>query len=331
MPAYLLQRLVHAAIVITLVVFVVSLIVKVIPGDPVDVMAAGNPGITEEQKDKLREQLGLTRPVLEQFAAYIGSALQDDLGQSIRFRVPVTQLITERLPATLELTVFSMIIAVLVAIPLGVVTALRRSTLVDYSGTVIAVLGVSIPSFVLGILLIIVFAVDLRVLPASGRGELILTAACRAIVESDAGVFWKSFRYLLLPSVALTLSITAWNARLTRSAMLEAMRQDYVQFARAKGLPDRVVHLRHAFRNAMIPTITILGLQLGYLLGGTFVIENVFAWPGIGRLAVQAIFWRDYPIIQGIVVVIGGLFVLINIAVDVIYRLVDPRIRYGRA
>ena len=331
MPAYLLQRLVHAAIVITLVVFVVSLIVKVIPGDPGDVMAAGNPGITEEQKDKLREQLGLTRPALEQFAAYIGSALQGDLGQSIRFRVPVTQLITERLPATLELTVFSMIIAVLVAIPLGVVTALRRGTLVDYSGTVIAVLGVSIPSFVLGILLIIVFAVDLRVLPASGRGEFILTAACRAIVEGDAGVFWKSFRYLLLPSVALALSITAWNARLTRSAMLEAMRQDYVQFARAKGLPDRVVHLRHAFRNAMIPTITILGLQLGYLLDGTFVIENVFAWPGVGRLAVQAIFWRDYPIIQGIVVVIGGLFVLINIAVDVIYRLVDPRIRYGRA
>ena len=331
MPSYLLQRLVHAVIVITVVVFVVSLIVKVIPGDPVDVMSAGNPGITEEQKDKLRAQLGLTRPALEQFASYFTGAVQGDLGQSIRFRVPVTQLIAERLPATLELTVFSMIIAMLIALPLGVVTALRRGSMVDYSGTVVAILGVSIPSFVLGILLIIVFAVDLRWLPASGRGDFILTAAYRAIVEGDAGVFWKSFRYLLLPSVALALSITAWNARLTRSAMLEALRQDYVQFARAKGLPNRAVYIRHAFRNAMIPTITILGLQLGYLLGGTFVIENVFAWPGIGRLAVQAIFWRDYPIIQGIVVVIGGLFVLINIGIDVIYRMVDPRIRYDRA
>ncbi|CAI8040514.1 Glutathione transport system permease protein GsiC [Geodia barretti] len=310
MPVYLLQRLVHAVIVITVVVFVVSLIVKVIPGDPVDVMSAGNPGITAEQKDKLRAQLGLTRPVLEQFASYFTGAVQGDLGQSIRFRVPVTQLIAERLPATLELTILSMIIAMLIALPLGVVTALRRGSMVDYSGTVVAILGVSIPSFVLGILLIIVFAVDLRWLPSSGR---------------------ESFRYLLLPSIALALSITAWNARLTRSAMLEALGQDYVQFARAKGLPNRVVYIRHAFRNAMIPTITILGLQLGYLLGGTFVIENVFAWPGIGRLAVQAIFWRDYPIIQGIVVVIGGLFVLINIGIDVIYRMVDPRIRYGRA
>ena len=172
MPSYLLQRLVHAAIVIVVVVFVVSLIVKVIPGDPVDVMAAGNPGITEEQKDKLRAQLGLTRPALEQFASYLTGAVQGDLGQSIRFRVPVTQLIAERLPATLELTVFAMIIAMLIALPLGVVTALRRGSMVDYSGTVVAILGVSIPSFVLGILLIIVFAVDLAVAAGVGPRRL---------------------------------------------------------------------------------------------------------------------------------------------------------------
>jgi len=328
MLTYLVKRLFYAAIVITLVVLVVSLIVKVIPGDPVDVMAAGNPGITEEQKDQLREQLGLTRPALEQFAAYMGGIFQGDLGESLRFRIPVAQLIAERLPATLELTILAMIFAVLIAIPLGIVTALRQGSAIDYSGTVFAVLGVSIPNFVLGILLIIIFSIDLRVLPSSGRGDFILSAAYNAIIHGDGAVFWKSFRYLILPSVALALSIIAWNARLTRSAMLEALRQDYVQFARSKGLPNRVIYLKHAFRNALIPTITILGLQLGYLLGGTFVIENVFAWPGIGRLAVQAVFWRDYPVIQGIIVVIGGMFILINIGVDMIYRRVDPRIRY---
>lgn len=328
MFVYLVKRLFYAAIVITLVILVVSLIVKVIPGDPVDVMAAGNPGITEEQKDALREQLGLTRPALQQFVTYLGGIFQGDLGESIRFRVPVAQLIIERLPATLELTILAMIFAVIIALPLGIVTALRQGSAVDYSGTVFAVLGVSIPNFVLGILLIIVFSVDLRLLPASGRGEFILTAAYNAIVQGDAAVFWKSLRYLLLPSIALAISIIAWNARLTRSAMLESLRQDYVQFAQAKGLPRRVVFLKHAFRNAVIPTVTILGLQLGYLMGGAFVVENVFAWPGIGRLAVQAIFWRDYPVVQGIIVVIGGLFILINIGVDMLYRRIDPRIRY---
>ncbi|MBM3517879.1 MAG: ABC transporter permease, partial [Alphaproteobacteria bacterium] len=310
--------------------FVVSLIIKFIPGDPVDVMAAGNPGITEEQKDALREQLGLTRPFYVQFGTYLWAALHGDLGQSLRFRVPTTQLIFERLPATIELTVLSMLIAVLIAIPLGIITALRQGSAIDYAGSVIAILGVSVPSFLLGILLIMVFSIDLRMLPSSGRGELIPTAAWNAIVAFDFAVFWKSFRHILLPAIALALSVTAWNARLTRSAMLDVIRQDFIQFARAKGLPDRVIYLRHAFRNAMIPAITIIGLQLGYLLGGAFVIENVFAWPGVGRLAVQAVFWRDYPLIQAIVVVIGGLFVLINIGVDVMYRQVDPRIRYVR-
>lgn len=331
MLSFILRRLAYALIVILCVVFVVSLLMKFIPGDPVDVMAAGNPGITEEQKMQLREQLGLTRPVHEQFFSFLSGALRGDLGESIRFRIPATQLVLERLPATLELTFLAMLLAVVIAIPLGIVTALCKGSIVDYAGTVIAILGVSIPSFLLGIVLILVFSVELFWLPSAGRGDFLPYAIYESIAKRDFAIFWDSCKYIILPAVALAMSVTAWNARLTRSAMLDVLGQDFIRFAKAKGLPDRVVYLRHAFRNAMIPTITILGLQLGYLLGGTFVIENVFAWPGVGRLAVQAVFWRDYPLIQAIVVIIGSLFVLLNIVVDIIYRQVDPRIRYARS
>ena len=246
MLSFLIRRLLYAVIVIVCVIFFVSIIIKFIPGDPVDVMAAGNPGITEEDKERLREQLGLTRPVHEQFAVYIWGAVQGDLGRSIRFHVPTTQLVLERLPATLELTILSMVIAVLIAIPLGIVTALRQGSAIDYGGTVIAILGVSIPSFVLGILFILVFSVDLFWLPSSGRGEFLPYAVWNAIVNLDFAIFWESFKYIIMPTVALALSVTAWNARLTRSAMLDVIRQDFILFAKAKGLPDRVVYLRHA-------------------------------------------------------------------------------------
>ena len=330
MLTFVLRRLVHAAIVILCVIFVVSILLKLIPGDPVDIMAAGNPGITEEQKDALREQLGLTRPVIPQFFSYLGGLVQGDLGESIRFRLPALDLVMERLPATLELTFVAMVIAILLALPIGVITALRQGSAVDYAGSIFAIVGVSIPSFLLGILLILFVSVDHNLLPGSGRGEFLPTAVIEAITTGDPAPLWNSVRYLILPALALALSVMAWNARLTRSAMLEVMRQDYIQFARAKGLPGRVVVVRHALRNAIIPTVTIIGLQLGYLLSGSFVIENVFAWPGIGRLAVQTIFWRDYPLIQAIVLVTGVLFLLINLVVDIVYRLVDPRIRYAR-
>jgi peptide/nickel transport system permease protein len=330
MISFLLRRGAHALVVIVCVVFVVSVLIKLIPGDPVDIMAAGNPGITTEQKQKLREELGLTRPLLTQFATYVAGAVQGDFGESIRFRVPAIQLVLERLPATLELTVVAMLLAVLLAIPLGVVTALRQGSAVDYAGTVFAILGISIPSFLLGILLILLLSVDLNLLPASGRGVFLPTAIGRALATGSARTLIDSVRHMALPAVALAISVMAWNARLTRSAMLEVLRQDYIQFAKAKGVPGRVIVLRHALRNAIIPTITIIGLQLGYLLSGSFVIENVFAWPGVGRLAVQAIFWRDYPVIQAIVLVTGALFLAINLAMDLVYRQVDPRIRYAR-
>ena len=327
MLGFVVRRLAHAAVVVLCVVFAVSVLIKLIPGDPVDIMAAGNPGITEEQKQQLREELGLTRPLLTQFGRNLAGAVRGDLGQSIRFRVPALQLVFERLPATLELTVAAMLIALLVAIPLGVATALRQGGAVDYFGSVFAILGVSIPSFVLGILLILLFSVDLNLLPASGRGDFLPTAVGKLIQSGNARSLSNSLRHLVLPAAALAVSVMAWNARLTRSAMLEVLRQDYVQFARAKGLPRRVVVIRHALRNAIIPTVTIVGLQLGYLLSGSFVIENVFAWPGVGRLAIQAIFWRDYPVIQAVVLVTGVLFLAINLVMDVLYRRLDPRIR----
>lgn len=331
MLAYVATRLAHALAVLLSVIFVVSVLVKLIPGDPVDIMSAGNPGITPAQKQELREQLGLTRPLLDQFVSYVGGALRGDLGQSIRFRTSALRVVLERLPATFELTLTAMIIAVAIAVPLGVVTALRQGGVVDYAGSIFGILGVSIPSFLLGILMVLFISVDLGLLPAAGRGEALTAAIAHAVMAGDAAVFWKSFRYLILPALALATSVIAWNARLTRSAMLEALRQDYVRFAIAKGLPRSVVILRHALRNAIIPTLTIIGLQVGYLLSGSFVIENVFAWPGVGRLAVQAVLWRDYPVIQAVVLATAITFLAINLLLDILYRLVDPRIRYGRS
>lgn len=306
-------------------VIVASLLLRFIPGDPVDVISAGNPGITEDDKELLRDQLGLNEPIPKQVYVYITGLLRGDMGESLRFREPVRAIVFERLPATLELTFISLIIAMLIAVPLGVITATKRDQMADYIGSIVAVLGLSVPSFVLGILMIMFFSVELRILPSSGKGLPLLSA----ILSADLAEVRNSIRYLILPSIALGVFVAAANARLIRSSMLEVLRQDYVRYARAKGLANRTVILRHALRNALIPVVTVLGLQFGYLLSGAFVIENVFAWPGIGRLSVQAIFWRDYPLIQGVVLVTAVVFLSLNILVDVLYAFIDPRIRLG--
>ncbi len=325
----ILTRLAHAVLVLIGVTFVVASMIKLIPGDPVDIMAAGNPGMTNEDMAKLREELGLTRPVLEQFLIYAKNALVGDLGISIRQRTPAADLILERLPATAELSFWAIVIALAIAIPIGIVTALKRDTIVDYAGTVVAVLGVSMPGFLLGILLILFLSVTLRWLPASGFRGSALASIPWAIAAGDPSVFWNSFRYFILPAFSLAFVLIAINARLVRSSMIEVLQQDYVTFARAKGLPLRVVYLHHALRNALLPVLTVVGLQLGSLLSGTIVIETVFAWPGIGRLAVQAVHWRDYPLIQAVVLISAMLFVVLNLVVDILYRVVDPRAKHG--
>jgi ABC-type dipeptide/oligopeptide/nickel transport system permease component len=324
-----LTRLAYAVLVMIGVTFVVSSLIKLIPGDPVDIMAAGNPGMTVEDMDKLRHELGLTRPILEQFFIYAKNAALGDLGISIRQRVPAAGLIWERLPATAELAFWAILIALAVAIPIGIVTALKRDTAVDYAGTVVAVLGVSVPGFLLGILLILVFSVNLRWLPASGFRGSALASVPSALASGDPSIFWNAFRYFILPSISLAFVLVAVNARLVRSSMIEVLQQDYITFARAKGLPIRIIYLRHALRNALLPVLTVVGLQLGSLLSGTIVIETVFAWPGIGRLAVQAVHWRDYPLIQAVVLISALLFVFLNLVVDLLYRWVDPRAHHG--
>jgi len=314
--------------VLTAVLIIVSVLLRLIPGDPVDVIMAGNPGITEEDKQALRDQLGLNDPIVVQVGNYAGGLVRGDFGDSLRFRTPVRPLIMEKLPPTIELTIFAMLIAVMIAVPLGLITALQRDRPADYIGSVLAVLGISIPSFLLGILLILFFAVEWRIFPASGYGGSFSSALWHFVTSGDLGPLKKSFRYLILPGVTLGVAVSAYNARIIRSTMVEVLRQDYVRYAQAKGMPNRVVYIGHAFRNALIPVVTILGLQIGYLLSGAFVIENVFAWPGIGRFSVQALGWRDYPVVQGVVMITAVIFLSINLLVDLLYVAIDPRIRY---
>ena len=331
MLGYFVRRVLSALMVIVCVVFVVSTISKLVPGDIVDMMEAGNPGMTELDKAALREQLGVNKPVLQNFYDYAtGIVLRGDFGNSTRLRSSAVVLIAERIPATLELALTALIFALLVALPLGIVCALRQGTAIDYFGSIISVFGVAVPNFLIGIILILVFSVELQWLPSNGYKGSVVVGGWEALRAWDWNLLWDRLRYILMPAISLAFFVIALNTRLIRSTMLDVIRQDYLQFARAKGVPERMVFLKHAFRNALIPTVTIVGLQLGTLLGGTYIIENVFAWPGIGRLTVQSIFWRDYPLIQASVLVAACVFVFLNLLVDLLYRLIDPRIRYVR-
>ncbi|MCA0275982.1 MAG: ABC transporter permease [Proteobacteria bacterium] len=323
----IVSRLLYACVILLGVILVVASLVKLVPGDPVDVIAAGNPGMSVQDMDGLREKMGLTRSVPEQFVAYLGHAVQGDLGMSIRQGVPVSTLIAERLPATAELAFWTLLVAFAIALPLGIATALKRDSWLDYTGTFIAVLGVSMPGFLLAVLMILWFSIELRWLPASGYRGSALAAFGRAVVERDLSIFWSAFRYFILPSISLAFVLVAVNARLIRSAMLEVLQQDYITFATAKGVPRPIIILRHALRNALLPIVTLAGLQMGALLSGTVVIETVFAWPGIGRLAVDSIHVRDYPIIQAVVLISAILFISLNLIVDILYRFIDPRVR----
>lgn len=327
MGSYLLQRLIHLVGVLLLVLVIVSVLLRLVPGDPVDAIMAGNPGITEEDKAALREQLGLTRPLPVQIGDYAANLARGDFGESLRFRSDVLPLIVEKLPPTIELTIFAMLIAVLVAFPLGIITALHRGRPADLVGSVIAVLGISVPSFLFGILLILMFAVNWRMLPAAGYGGPVTDAIRLLVTQGDGEPLKESLRFLFLPGLTLGVTVAAYNARVIRSSMIEVLRQDYIRCARAKGLGESMILFRHAVRNGLIPVVTILGLQFGYLLSGAFIVENVFAWPGLGRFSVQALGWRDYPVIQGVVMITAIIFLTINLLVDLLYVAIDPRIR----
>ncbi len=305
MLSFLAWRLLSAAGVLVGVACLVFLLLHLVPGDPVEVMLGERAGAAD--REALRQALGLDRPVLEQLAASLWGLLHLDLGRSLYDGRPVAALLAERLPATLELAAAALAVALAVALPLGILAAVRRGPW-DAGAMGLALLGVSVPNFWLGPLLILLFAIGLGWLPVSGR-------------EGPASV--------VLPALTLGTALAAVLARMVRASLLEALQEEHVRTARAKGLPEAVVILRHALRPALLPVVTVLGLQLGVLLGGAVVTETVFAWPGLGTLTIEAIQRRDYPVVQGCVLLIAAGYVLANALTDLAYGWLDPRVREG--
>jgi ABC-type dipeptide/oligopeptide/nickel transport system permease component len=304
MLRYLLKRLWHTVFVVV-GISLISFFFIHLSGDPVMLMLPAD--ATHAEIETLREQLGFNDPIYEQYVRFVARAVQGDFGNSLYYKIPAMQLMVERLPASLELATAAMLIALVVAVPIGIVSAVRRGSLLDMGSMLGALFGLSMPHFWLGIMLILLFSVQLGWLPTSGRGGL---------------------AHLVMPALALGLSLMAMFARLTRSVMLEVLNLDYIRTARSKGLKEWVVINKHALKNALIPIVTVAGMQFGFLLGGTVIIETVFAWPGVGRLVVQAIFNRDYPLVQSIVLVLALIFVTVNFVVDMLYMYLDPQISY---
>jgi peptide/nickel transport system permease protein len=313
MVGYILQRLSGMIAVMLLVVTIVFVIVRVTPGDPAAVMLG--PEATAHDVAELRTRLGLDRSILSQYVIYVGQLLRGDLGQSIFLNMPVTSALMERAEPTFFLTLLSLAIASTIALPVGIYAAYRRGSFLDQAATTLAMLGASIPGFWLGLILMQIFAVRLGILPVSGYGGPDTT-----LIER--------IKHLILPAVALGLVSSALVMRFTRASMLDVLGDDYIRTARAKGLGEQKVVLTHALKNALIPILTVLGLTAAVLISGAVVTETVFGLPGVGNLVVSAVLRRDYPVIQGALLVIAGLYVLINFAIDMLYLLVDPRVRY---
>ncbi|MGD2165665.1 MAG: ABC transporter permease [Anaerolineae bacterium] len=333
MITYIIRRLLLAIPSLLAISILVFLMVRLVPGDPAAAMLGQY--ATEERVAEVRAALGLDQPLHVQYARWLGHALQGDFGRSIRSRRPVTEDILQRLPATLELALVGLFLAITAGIPMGVIAATRRNSVFDRISMVGTVIGQSMPIFWLGIILIYIFSYALGLLPFSGRldrevnlqpqtGFYILDS----ILHSNWGALRNALAHLILPAIALASVSLALIGRITRSSMLEVLGQNYIRTARYKGLEERVVTYRHAFRNAMIPLVTVVGLQLGTLLGGAILTETVFAWPGLGRLIVNAVFNRDYPLVQGCVLFIAIGFLLTNLVVDVLYAIIDPRVTY---
>ena len=312
---------------------VVFFMVRAIPGDPAQIMLGQQ--ATQEQVQQIRENMGLDKPIFVQYGLFLKDALRGDLGDSIVTGRPVTTELLTRLPATLELTTFAMLIAILVGIPVGVISAVRQYSLLDKSTSVLALTGISMPIFWLAMILVVIFGVNLELLPFPGRldpttGITAITGfvLVDSLLTLNFAGFWDGLLHLIMPALALATIPMAVIMRMTRSSMLEVMNEDYVRTARAKGVvPWRVV-FKHALRNAMLPTITVIGLQTGLLMGGAIITETIFSWPGIGLYTYNSISSRDYASIQGVVLYAALLFVLVNLLVDILYAVLDPRVRY---
>jgi len=334
---FLVKRALQGLLVVWGVVTVVFLLRTVTPGSPVDVIAPLD--ASQATRQRIAQDLGLNRPMYVQYVEYLGDLVTGDMGYSYRSRTAVGSRVFAKLPATLELALAATLVAVLISIPLGVISATRRHALPDYGATLFSLLGISTPNFWLGVMLVIVFAVQLNVFPTSSRAVGLLEALRNLVrlggpagvaVPLDLGAFADDLGtwlyYITLPALTLGTYFTALITRLTRSGMLDQLGQGYVQASRAKGLPETLVRYRHALRNTLIPVITVVGLQLGTLIGGAVITEAVFDWPGLGSLVIGAIKRRDWPLIQGCLIVIGSGFVIVNIVVDALYAKLNPQV-----
>lgn len=318
MGRYLLRRILLMAPTLLIVTFLVFILLFLSPGDPVLMLVPIDEvaQMTDEEMDQLRHKLGLDRPIYAQYADWLVHVLRGDLGRSIHQRRPVVDLLSARFPVTLELALLSVLLASIVAIPIGIYTAVRPGGIGDFLGNIVALMGVSAPNFWVALLLIVVFAVQLRWLPAGGFIRM---------TDDPIGHVER----MILPVITLSTALMAVTMRLTRSSMLEVLNEDYVRTARSKGLGQRRIVFVHALKNALIPVVTTVGLQIGRILGGTIVIEIIFSLPGMGKLLLDAIFGRDFPVVQGSVLLITLAFMGINLLVDLTYASIDPRIRYG--
>lgn len=308
MLRFLIYRLFSTLLVVFGVSVMVFLLIHMVPGDPVDMMLGES--ARPADREALRHALGLDLSLWVQFSQFMSGLVRGDLGVSIHSNRPVSELLLERAPATIELALAALLVSVVIALPMGVLAAVRRNTLWDKGAMAFSLLGVSMPNFWLGPLLILIFSVGLGWFPVSGR--------------EYAGS-------LVLPAITLGTALAAVLSRMVRSSLLEVLGEDFVRTARAKGLPERIVVWKHALLNALLPVITLLGLQLGVLLGGAVITETVFSWPGLGKLTIDAILRRDYPVVQGTILVISVTYVVVNMFTDMAYGIVDPRIRLGKS
>jgi len=314
MIAYVIRRFLIAIPVLLGITFITFAIIHFAPGDPIRMMLATEK-ITPAVADHLTAYYGLDKPWYVQYATYIGNLLRGDLGISITTRTSISDSIKQRLPNTMLLAFSSMFLALLIAIPIGTISATRRNSLADYLSMTGAMIGVSMPNFWLGLLLLLLFGLRWKMLPIWGIGSL-------------GNGLWDFLSHLIMPSITLGTGLAALLTRLTRASLMEVLSEEYIRTARAKGLRERIVLYKHALRNALIPVTTTAGIQFGALLGGAFIVESIFSWPGMGRLALQGIQKRDLPIIQGTTLVFAVCFVLVTLLVDILYVFIDPRIRY---
>jgi peptide/nickel transport system permease protein len=311
MIAFTLRRLVAIVPILWGISLIIFVLMSIVPGDPIAGLIDPRQGTFDPKAaEELRRQWGLDRPKHEQYLLFLGNAMRGDLGRSLHQHSPVVTIVAERFPATARLAAAAMLYATILGVAMGIIAAIKRNTWLDTTSMIVALVGVSMPVFWLGLMLMLLFGVILHVLPVSGMGQ-------------------GELRYLILPAVTLGSVVTGIIARVTRSAMLNVVQQDYILTARAKGLSEQVLMYRHALKNALIPVVTIVGVQTGGLLAGAVITETVFNWPGVGRLLVQSIFQRDLPVVQGVVLTLALMFAAVNLLVDLVYGFIDPRIRYS--